>query len=445
MKNCFVLIVLCSVIALTRCVKPPFEPGDESDIRQFVLRGVDSTVTRVVALVIYSQAINDGYPFPSFELRHRIYDRISDYYDVMSYGRHQLDFREITNNGGFYKTPYQASDYKRQYNQRDPNSGVKIDGPYALYNRDVLNMVVEAHGEAVFADADIIISIATDGGPNWYVNGINGQGFGRLGIDFEAAGRKFSADYGGITIEIGSGTISELNKEIVLNWVFAHEYAHNLGFRRHRPRSVGVYSLMAPELMASTSVIENNLGPPPLDPFLLMRYGWLDKSDSTRVRTIRRGAGQVEVSLSQLRSKTGLVMVTIPLPGTEINDVAPPQFAENFFITYHRRETNIYDAAYAGSGLLIWHAVNESLLDVECAGALGNETNRDHLDINVDMGGLETDFYNSQNQFEFTPDSNPNSNFWGVYHPNLKDKPCGISITQIREDGDMVRFRVSFE
>lgn len=439
MKYKFATLVLGLCLVCVQCAKAPMEPLPIRDSDGLETQPTVEDITHVTALVVYSQDADDDYPFPSQELRDRIYARVSTYFEVMSYGRHRLTFKEVTDDGSYFRSEYSAAAYVKKF-QEGVFDGVDYDGPYALYNREILELVQKKLGREIFEDVDLIISVATDGGPGWYIRTVNAQGFARLGFDFTVAGRTFSSDYGGITVEIGSDFTSELFREIELYWIFAHEYAHHLGYRRHRRLNIGIYSLMTPGLSSNEQMLARNLGPNPLDPFLIMAYGWLDRHDSTRVIVIDESQHDVRVTLRQIRSRQGPVLVQIPLPGTKTNGV----YTESFFVAYHLNDGNPYDATYAGRGLLIWHVVNDRILDVECGEGLPNIPNTDHLDINVKMGGLPGDFFNSENGLEFTPATNPNTNVWGLYNPELKNEPSGIAITDIREDGEAVTFRVSF-
>ncbi len=439
-------IFLCSIVALfcTQCNQNPVEPAlvpvfDSEDLRR--PPAVDDG--SVKALVVYSQDADDDYPFPSDKLRERMYLRLSQYFDVMSYGKHELVFEEITDGGDYFKAQYTSDVYKSKFANEDFADG-DFDGPYAIYNKEILEQVVQKQGEVVFENIDLLIMVATDGGPGWYVQSINGQGFARLGFEWRVADKQFTSEYGGITLEIGSDFSSQLYDEVMLYWLFAHEYTHYLGYRRHRQKNLGIYSLMTTELWTNETMRGLACGPNPLDPFLLMRFGWLDRHDTTRVLPVRVNNGSVRITLNQIRSHTGPVLARIPLPGTENPALSHEGNVENFYVAFHRRDANPFDACYVASGLLVWHAVNESILDIEAGQSQSGKTNHDHLDEGEHLGGLPEDFYNSGNRLEFRPDTNPNTNIWGIYHPELKNHPTGISITDIHEDGDQISFTVSF-
>ena len=140
--------------------------------------------------------------------------------------------------------------------------------------------------------------------------------------------------------------------------------------------------------------------------------------------------GTTDVALKQIRSKTGPVLARVDIPDSR----------EQFYLSYHRRDANLYDGVYMGEGLLIWHR-RGNIIDLECAVAL-NRSGRDHLDEGVAPGGLPTDFFNA-NRSEFTPTSVPNSDR-GLTRHDSRAK-TGIAITDIHEHEDRMIFRVSFD
>lgn len=442
----YLLYILGLVLLTSQCAKNPVAP------EAFVATEAPETsptvtISHVTALAVYSQDSSDTYPFPDEDLRQRIYHRTSEYFRTMSYGQLDLVFKEITDNGGYFRTLNAIDTYKGRYAMADENTKELFDGPYAFYNRDVLMQVVEKSGAEVFEDIDVIFLIGTDGGPGWYVQNLNAQGFAKLGFDFRIGDKNWTSQYGGVTIEIGSSFNSKLYNENELYWLFAHEYGHNLGMRNHRAPNLGIYSLLTAKLYSNLNMLEKQLGPSPLDPFLLMKFRWLDRTDTSRVIrldpiTLKNGA--IDITINQIRSMTGHVVLRIPVDGTESQN-GQGGTSECFYVTYHNRDNNIFDAVYVNSGLLVWHTINDGIIDVECGQSLQGKPDQDHLDINLDTGGQPTDFYNQTNGQEFTPFTAPNSSIWGMYRQDLRGKPSGIAITDIRDDGDQVTFRVSLE
>ena len=56
----------------------------------------------VRVLIVYAQDSDDHYPLPSTAMRDSIYSRITNFYETMSYGAHQITFKEATHNGGYF-------------------------------------------------------------------------------------------------------------------------------------------------------------------------------------------------------------------------------------------------------------------------------------------------------------------------------------------------------
>ncbi len=444
MKKIIPWVMAPCLLFLFECSVTPTEPEPALRYQRANYERPEPTVRHVKALVVYAQDANDDYPFPPQEFRERLFSRIRDYYQVMSYGQHQLEFIELSNDGGYF-TSRETSTYYREHFRSGSASGVHYDGPFALFNEEILHQVIDKFGEKKFVDIDLIIMLGTDGGPDWYLPNVNAMGFARLGFNFQAAGRIFPANFGGITIEIGSDFIHKLYREAVLYWLFAHEYGHWLGFRKHRSFNIGIYSLMTSRLHADTRFVEEMRGPNPLDPLLLIEFDWLDKNDDKRVQVVHAGQQEVQIVLQPIRSHTGTVLAQICVPGTEKMPGRSNETYENFYLAYHPENASIFDNSYNGSGLLIWHAANDIMLDIECAVPLNANTNLDHLDINEDMQGLPTDFFNSDNGLEFTPDTHPSSNIWGIHNTALANLPSGISLTDVQETNKTLSFKVGID
>ncbi len=427
---------------LIACNTNPVEFGhlnrENTDV--FTDSSIVSEVTDVHALIVYAQDSDDDYPLPDKNSRIKLYERISEYFRVMSYRKHQLHFQEVLKEGDYFRTENAQGFYKDTF-QRKSTEEI-CDGPFALFNKEILNKVKEEKGSELFDGIDLLIMVTTDGGPGWYMPSVNAQGYARLGFNFEVNERTFGAQYGGITVEIGSDFLHDLYKEVELYWIFAHEYSHWLGFRRHRSDNTGVYSLMTKQLFASQNTVENGLGPNPLDPFLLRQFGWLDFEDSTRVKKLFPDEKEAVVRLNPIRSTEGLVLVQISLPGT--TPTGSTAYSECFYVAYHKKGLNQFDDIYAGEGLLIWHSVLDNYFDVECRQGLSGQPNRDHFDVRENMSGLETDFFIPQNDDVFTTTSNPNTNIWGLANSEMANLPTGISITALREVDGMMEFRVVF-
>lgn len=239
----------------------------------------------------------------------------------------------------------------------------------------------------------------------------------------------FDRNFGGATVEIGSSAIDSLYSKQTIHWTLAHELGHVLGLP-HWGVKLGAYGLMTPLLFETKNM--PGFGPVPLNLLSLLRLGWIDERDKTRVKMVTRAMKEVVVTLNQIRSRTGPIVAKIDLP--EAN--------EAFYLAYHRQTANRFDGAYAGEGLLIQHHHAPNQMDIESTGTSG-ANGRDHLDDGVSRGGLEIDFFRAG--FEFTPRSNPSSNYWGLSMRSLMNKPSGVSVIDIREVGDQVSFRVVFE
>ena len=378
-----------------------------------------SVVERVQALVIYACDSNDHYAFPSRGFRDSLYARITDYYETMSYGKHELSFKEATQGDAFFVSKHDAGYYNTHYDKRRHVRG------FAMFNEEILRQVRATYGDALFDNVDLIIMVGTDGGPGWYAPGVNATGFGMLGVDFQAGAKTFgrSQRQGGFTLEIGSdfGTPSPDDDVYLtlqeIQWTIAHEYAHWLGLG-HRGNNLGIYSLMSRRLDGNSRMPA--FGPPPLDVFHLMDLGWLDRQDSSRVLKIRNSS---RVMLNQIRSKSGPVVARI--------DWGQPR--AGVYVTYHRRESNLFDDSYLGEGLLVWYK-KRSRVDLRCAN-LDSATGRDHLDEGLERIGRADDFLGSASgPFTVFPKSPAKGK-----RPNIRPK---IVLSEVRLRGGQASFRV---
>ena len=382
----------------------------------------------VKALVVYAQDSNDHYPFPSKGIRDSIYTRLSGLYNTLSYGSYEILFKEATNNGSYFVSNHPASYYKEHYERKKHVCG------FAMFNEEILNQVKAQKGDQYFSDVNMIIVAGTDGGRGWYTSGVNATGYGMLGINFSAGGKMFGMrqGQGGITVEIGSdiGTADPNDDRLStlqeIYWNFAHEYGHWLKLG-HRSCTLGIYSLMCKKLNSNSKMPD--LGPQPLDIFHIMHLGWIDESDSSRVKIITREMGNSTLTLNQIRSPIGLVLARIDIPET----------SEKLFVSYHRQNSNTFDGVYMGEGLLIWHK-RGSRIDLKCANASGPDAG-DHLDEGKNLGGLATDFFNSNNIFQFTPRLKHANSVLGVSN-DQRHPPTTITIKNIQQNGGQVTFKV---
>ncbi len=376
---------------------------------------------QITALVVYACDNDDHYALPSRAYRKSLYARISDYFDVMSYGKHALTFKEATNGDDFFRSEQTAGFYKENYDKQRHVRG------FGMFNEEILEKVVAEYGENFFADVDIIILVGTDGGPGWYAQGVNATGFGMLGVDFSVGKKTFGRNQrqGGFTVEIGSDFGTPAPQDDVhltpqeVQWTIAHEYGHWLGLG-HRGRNLGIYSLMGPQLYGNERLPE--FGPPPLDIFHLMELGWLPAQDSTRVVTV--GAGG-RVTIKQVRARQGIVLARVEL-GTH----------ESIFISYHKQSANRFDGSYPGEGLLVWHRRGRRV-DIRC-GNLDLETGRDHLDRGLESAGLPDDFIRTgSTSFSIFPES--------AAQKNLRRSVDNVEIADVVRYADEASFNIRLE
>lgn len=380
-------------------------------------KGKYSPPAKVKALVVYACDSDDHYPFPSEELRKSIYSRMSDFFKTMSYGAHQLSFKEVHNNGAYFVSTHPAQYYRQRY---DPKKHVH---GFAMFNEEILNTVKAEKGDKFFRDVDMIIMAGTDGGPNWYTRGVNATGYGMLGVDFTAGSKTFGKGQGqgGITLEIGSSAGTPDPDDDVffgkstLFWSFAHEYSHwlRLGHRNE----MGLYSLMCDRSFDNATP---KFGPPPLDIFSIMRLGWLDESDSDRVKIVTGEPGVTAFTLNQIRSTKGLVLARIDVPN----------FHERFYLSYHRQDANLFDGVYGGEGLLIWRKSGSSIR-MESPGP-----RQDQGKSETKPGSQSTDFWRTGDEAQF------HINAYRRFNIHSKQTALGIVIADIREEGNRVRFKV---
>lgn len=330
------------------------------------------------ALVIYSCDANDHYPFPSQALRDSLYSRVSGLYRTVSYGQHEIRFTEVTNDGGFFVSEHASGYYHKHYDRTRHLRG------FGMFNEEILTAVKAKFGDGLFASADLLVVVGTDAGPDWYIPKANATGYGMLGVDFEAGGKLFGKRQrqGGLTIEIGSdiGTRDpaddRLMQESEIQWNLAHEYGHWLGLG-HRSARRGIYSLMSPKLFTNDNFPAS--GPVPLDIFEIMRLGWLDATDSTRVVTLSLSDLPAKVTLTSIRSHVGPVLAKLESGKT------------TYYFTHHKR-SNRFDGAYAGEGLLVWQKRGRR---TQLRRAVAGSPGQDGPKPGVGRGGLETDFINA--------------------------------------------------
>ena len=297
----------------------------------------------LTVLVVYGCDANDHYPFPGKAWRDSLYLRVASFYKTMSYGQHRLRFKEAHNGEDYFRTSHTASYYKHKYDKR------KYIGPFARFNEIVLNKALTAYGESYFSDVDLIFVAGSDGGPNWYIKGVNATGYGMLGCNFEAGEKVFKRGQGqgGLTFEIGSdlGTADAHDDRLIsladIHWTIAHEYGHAMKLM-HQDKSFGLYSLMSRQRFPGENMPD--FGPQPLDPFHIMQLGWLDNNDSSRVASLSKVDLPKEIKLYQFRRPEGRVTL-------RLDDM---KRREQIYFTFHSTVNNIFDAVYPKSGLLIW-------------------------------------------------------------------------------------------
>jgi hypothetical protein len=236
-------------------------------------------------------------------------------------------------------------------------------------------------------------------------------------------GKTFDAELGGVNSEFAEG-------EKVCEWLVCHEYGHFLGLI-DLDKNLGTYSLMQ-----NRKVNDSNEGVTPLSVKDVTDLGWLDMNDATRVQTV---TANTSVTLQSLRSPTGIVAAKI-LPD--------PNFPYIYFlIANHQRSTNVYDGTYPADGLLIWHIEGISYTDIECAvgtDPIANGFNKDHLDLpqadpNYHGEGLASDFFIPSGQNQFTPWTNPNTDYSGS-----SSLPTNLAITNIASNSTSMSFDVIY-
>ncbi len=310
-----------------------------------------------------------------------MYARISGLYQTISYGQHKLTFREATDNGRFFISKHPSYYYRENY---DPQKHVR---GFGMFNEEILQQVRAKYGDEFFTGVDMIMIAGTDAGPGWYTPRANATGYGMLGVDFQAAGRRFGRGQGqgGITFEIGSdvgtrdpGDDLLLPLEMV-HWTVAHEYGHWLGLGHRRP-AWGIYSLMSDKLYTTEYMPE--FGPAPLDLFQIMQLGWLQESDTTRVHTLKADSMSAEITLADIRSPGRTVVCKIDMG----------EMQSTIYICYHRRD-NAYDGVYRGEGLLLWRRVGRSISPMPATSDAASTSSPQN-------GGAETDFVTAPQEFK---------------------------------------------
>ena len=416
MKNLNYLILL---FILSGCSKQTASP---------TTKNIEIEPIEIVrVMVIYGKDTDDHYPFPSKALRDSIYSRLSGLYLTMSYGKHKIVIKEATNNGDFFVSSYNQPYYRKNYHRK------RHVHPFGMMNEDLLYKVKAKLGDAYFEGMDMIIVVSTDGGRGWYAQGVNATGFGMLGVDFTAGGKTFGKrqGQGGITVEIGSdiGT-ADTSDDFLLSvndifWTFAHEYGHWLKLG-HRSPKLGIYSLMSNRLYGNSRHPE--FGPAPLDIFHIMKLGWLDETDSIRVKIIKSEVGETVVTLNQVRSQVGFVLARVDVPNSK----------ERYYFSYHKQDANRFDGAYMGQGLLIWKK-NRRRIDLMCA--LTPDNDKNHLDKGEDMGGLPSDFLVVKRRSQLLSEGEMASS---KILRDVRKSQFPIEVTAIEELDSKMTFKIKF-
>lgn len=368
-------------------------------------------------LFVWAKTVDDPSTFPNWS--NTLPSTLTNFYQVMSYNQHTVTTKIATKNGGFFVPGpgHDVSYYKNLFLQ-SPQGYV---GPFGIFVKEILAKVEAEYGAVYFNDVSVISMMITDGGTGWYFPNINATGVAYLGTTYTTGnGKTFNR---GICSEFAEGEKSA-------EWLVCHEYGHFIGLE-DLPKSLGTYSLMQ-----NVKVNDPNEGVTPLSVKDVIDFGWLNESDPTRVKTV---TANMSVTLQQLRSPTGIVAAKV-LPD--------PIFPEiHFLIANHQRSTNIYDGTYPADGLLMWHIEGLSYMDIECAigtDPIAHGFNKDHLELpqsdpNYHGEGLASDFFNQTGQNQFTPWTNPNTDYSGS---NLL--PSNLAITNITTNDNSRSFDVIY-
>jgi len=368
---------------------------------------------QVRAMVVYARTVNDHYPLPTQSQRRQLYERVSGLFATVSYNKHHLSFKETLDDDGYFISDHPRAYYNEKY---DPKQHIR---GFGMFNEEILYKVQARYGTEYFSDVGLIIILGPDGGRDWYVRGVNATGYGMLGVTFTVGNKVFGKrqGQGGYVVELGAslGTPDpeddRLNSIEEVMWNIAHEYGHWLGLG-HRNPETGIYSLMVKNLHTNDRMPE--YGPAPLDIFHIMQLGWLDEDDPTRVKTITDTSRPTHVTLEHIRSPVGTILARIDITGSH----------EQYYVSYHRQDVNLFDGVYMGQGLLIWYKRGRRV-ELKSAGSI-DRAGKNHLDEGNDLGGLATDFFNH-------------------IRPKFTSRNAeGMTITDIRELGEQITFKVLF-
>ncbi len=366
-------------------------------------------------LFVWAKTVDDASSFPSWT--NTLSTTLTDFYAVMSYNQHTITTKVATKNGGFFVSdPGHNVDYYKSVFQ----SGQGYLGPYGIFVEEILQKVEAEYGAIYFDDVDIIMMMITDGGSGWYLAGNPNDytGVGYLGVQYTTGNGKTFGYFDGVNSEFATG-------ENTTEWIVCHEYGHFLGLE-DLPTTIGTYSLMQ-----NNKVNDSNEGVTPLSVKEVMDLGWLDINNAARVQTVTTST---TVTLKPLRSTSSIVAARVLVE----ND--PYHY---FLVANHQRATNIYDGTYPADGLLIWHIYGIDY-DIECAVGIDpivNGFNKDHLDLpksdpNYHGEGLASDFFTPSGQNQFTPWSNPSTDWFSSYDWF----PTFINITNITSSGNTISF-----